>query len=718
MKKAALKTLIVLLLITGTAGLFAEEASLVPKTKTAPVIDGILDDAAWKTALKFEEYKTIQPDYGKDPAQKSIAYFTYDEENLYFAARSYDSKPEKIKASVSARDAMFQDDYVAIMLDTFNTMQDGFGFFLNPLGIQGDGMITGGGNLEPSFDMIWESKGVIDDKGYSVEARIPLKSIRFPKGDTIAMRLAFFRQVVRNSELSTSPPMHPEKGSLLKQARPISISGLKYKRVIELLPAVTHSTRQSHQNGSMKTDDKLTDISLTGKVGLTSDLTLDAAINPDFSQVEADAGQIDVNLRYALYYPEKRPFFLEGNELFQFGGNVEEGPLAMMVHTRRIIDPVFGFKLTGRVGRKNTLAALYAQDNLPDDTVDEHPDFAIVRFKHAMKEDSYIGGFYTSRNYGKGYNRVFGADGFYRITPVSTASFHLFGSFTRRNGSDAQNTGHALGLNYNYGTRTLILDLGYQDISDDFEVDTGFITRTGLRRLSAFAMYRIYPKSKFFQRIEPFYWSFHLYDTQDKMVETFNLFTLRFWLPGRSQFRVDTILSNEVFAGHRFGRNGVGIQAQTQLTKQFFFALFFRHSESIYYDPTTPFQGYGNRAGSSLLYQPMEKLNLSLSLSYVDFYRDSDKEKLYDYTIIRNRTTFQVNKYLFVRAIVEYNTFTDRLTLDGLISFTYIPGTVVYVGYGSAYEKLEWMGQDYMESDRFLQTKRGFFFKASYLWRF
>lgn len=718
MTKAIFRTLIIFLLLAPTAALFAEEIPTVPKTDNPPIIDGKLDDAAWKTALKFEEYKTIQPDYGKDPSQKSIGYLTYDGENVYFAARCYDSEPGKIKASVSSRDAMFQDDYVAIMLDTFNTMQDGFGFFLNPLGIQGDGMITGGGNMEPSFDMIWESKGLIDDKGYSVEARIPLKSIRFPKGDTIAWRIAFFRQVVRNSELSTSPPMYAEKGSLLKQARLISISGLKYKRVIEILPAVTHSTRQSHRNGSMKTDDKLTDISLTGKVGLTSDLTLDATINPDFSQVEADASQIDVNLRYALYYPEKRPFFLEGNELFQFAGNVEEGPLAMMVHTRRIIDPVFGFKLTGRVGRRNTLAALYAQDNLPDDIVDEHPDFVIVRFKHAMKEDSYIGGFYTSRDHGRGYNRVFGVDGFYRLTPISTASFHLFGSFTQRNGSDAQNTGHALGLNYSYGTRTLILDLGYQDISKDFEVDTGFITRTGLRRLSGFAMYRIYPKSKFFQRIEPFYWSFHLYDTQDKMVETFNLFTLRFHLPGRSQFRIDTILSNEVFSGHRFGRNGIGFQAMTQFTKQFFFNLFFRHSGSIYYDPTAPFQGYSNRAGSVLVYQPMEKLKLSLSLNYVDFYRDSDKEKLYDYTIIRSRTTFQVNKYLFVRAITEYNTFTDRLTLDGLISFTYIPGTVVYVGYGSAYEKLEWTGQNYMESDRFLQTKRGFFFKVSYLWRF
>ena len=718
MIKKVLSALIIYLILMSTAALFAEEITAVPKTDNPPVIDGKLDDAAWKAALEFNNFKTLKPDYGKEPAQKTEGYIIYDDENIYFAVRCFDSQPEKIKAAVSARDAMFNDDYVMFVLDPFNTMQEGFGFFINPLGIQGDGIVTGEGNLESSFDMIWYSKGQIDKQGYSVECRIPLKSIRFPKGETITMRMGIFRQVVRNSEMSSSPPMFAEKGSLIKQVRPISLKGLKYKRVIELLPALTHRTRQSHKAGAMQTDDKQTDISLTGKIGLTSDLTMDAAINPDFSQVEADAGQIDVNLRYALYYPEKRPFFLEGNELFRFGGNVEEGPLARMVHTRRIVDPVFGFKLTGKVGRKNSLAAIYAQDNLPDDSVDEHPDFSIVRFKHAMKEDSYIGGFYTSKEYGKGYNRVVGADGFYRISPVSTASFHLFGSFTQRNGNNVQNNGHALGLNYNYGTRTFILDLGYQDISKDFLVDTGFITRTGLRRLSAFAMYRLYPKSKFFQRIEPFYWSFHLYDTQDKMMETFNLFTLRTWLPGNSQFRVDAILANEVFAGQLFKTSGVGIQGQAQFTKQLYLNIFFRHTGSIYYDSSAPFQGYGSRAGSSLVYQPMEKLKFSLSLSYTDFYRDSNKEKQYDYTIIRSRNTYQVNKYLFVRAIAEYNTFQDRLTVDGLISFTYIPGTVVYFGYGSAYEKMEWSGQYYLESDRFLQTKRGFFFKMSYLWRF
>jgi len=709
-------TLILILLFS--ASLFGEETLTVPRTENPPVIDGKIDETTWSEALKFDNFKTLSPDYGKEPSQKTVAYMTYDSENFYFAIRCFDFEPKKIKSSVSSRDSMFQDDYVAVMLDTFGTMQEAFGFFLNPLGIQGDGMINADGNAEATFDMVWYSKGQIDEEGFSVECRIPLQSIRFPGGKAIPMRVSFFRKITRSSETIGSPPMFADKGSLLKQSHAILVSDLKYKRVYEFIPALTHSKRQSHDTGEMKTDEKQTDFSLTGKVGITSDLTLDAAYNPDFSQVESDAGQVDVNLRYALFFPEKRPFFLEGNELFQFAGNVEDGPLAMVVHTRRIVDPRFGFKLSGKLGRRNTLAAIYANDDLPDDLIDEHPDFTIVRYKYSLKEDSYIGGFYTGKEYGEGFNRVVGSDGRFRLSGTSMASYHLFGSFTQRDGSEGTDNGHALGLNYQFGNRKFILDLGYQDISENFQIDTGFITRTGLRRLSAFSMFRIYPKSKFIQRIEPFYWSFHLYDTVDNMFETFNLVTLRFWLPRNTQVRFDTILANEVFAGQRFGRSGFGIQGTSQITKQVFMNFFFRHTGSTFYDPAAPFQGYGSRFGGAVQFQPLEKLRFVLSLSYVDFFRDADKEKLYDYTIIRSRNTFQVNKYLFLRAIVEYNSFNDRLTADLLASFTYIPGTVFYIGYGSALEKMEWTGQDYIGSDRFMETKRGFFFKVSYLWRF
>ena len=137
----------------------------------------------------------------------------------------------------------------------------------------------------------------------------------------------------------------------------------------------------------------------------------------------------------------------------------------------------------------------------------------------------------------------------------------------------------------------------------------------------------------------------------------------------------------------------------------------------ITYDPDEPFQGKGNRASLSLEYQPTEKLNFSLDLSFSNFYREADSERIYNYTIMRNRTTFQINKYLFFRGIAEYNTYWKKLTVDFLASFTYIPGTVVYMGYGSIFEKIKWENREYVNSDRFLETKLGFFFKISYLWR-
>jgi len=711
------------MLAISTAVLFMSTAlfalntlDLVP-AKKAPVIDGKLNPGEWDGAFSMANFKTFEPDFGKDPSQKTEAFFLYDAENLYFAFRCSDSDPSKIKASISKRDAMFADDFVGILLDTSNTMQSGYGFLVNPLGIQGDGIMDIGGNLNSDQDFIWYSKGQIDSQGYIVEARIPLQSIRFPNKKTITMRIGFFRQLVRTSETVSAPPLFPDKGSLIAQTQPISVTGLKFKRVVEILPAVTHSNKLASSEGVLEREEKRTDLSLTGKVGLTSDLTLDAAANPDFSQVESDAGQVDINLRYALFFPEKRPFFLEGNEYFQFAGNTEEAPLIAMVHTRTIVDPVFGFKLSGKIGATNTIAAIYAQDYQPDGGTDEHPDFSIIRFRHSLKEDSYIGGFYTARDVRGGFNRVIGSDGRFRLSQTSVASFHLFGSFTKDPGGRDINAGHALALDYTFSNRKFALDVGYQDISRNFRVDTGFLERTGLRRLALFSMYRIYPKSKFFQRIEPFYWSYHLYDTTSNMLETFNLFVLRFQLPRSTQVRFEGILANEVYQARRFGRSGYGLQVNSQLSKRFFINAFYRHTGAIYYDPDTPYQGDGNRAMIGIQFQPTEKFDFMLDLTYADFYRRSDKTKVYDYTIIRSFNTFQINKYLFLRAILEYNTYRKRLTVDTLASFTYIPGTVFYIGYGSALERIRWNGQEYVDSDRFLETKRGFFFKASYLWR-
>jgi hypothetical protein len=702
-----------------------EAGPVLAKTAKPPVIDGVLDDEAWATGLKFDGFKTFKPDYHKDASQKTEAWIAYDAENFYFAFRAYDSEPSKIKGAVCKRDALFQDDVVFIIIDPFNDQQSGFSFIVNPCGIQGDGMVNVQGNLELSFDAVWYSAGKIDDLGWTAEARIPLKSLRFPNRKTMTWRALFVRFFTRTSEQVSFPPMDPEYGSLMGQAQPFEVSGIKYKRVAELLPAFTfgrtqEATVESEGKPVRNKELDIDDISLTGKLGLTSELTLDGTYNPDFSQVEADAGQVDFNQRYSLYYEEKRPFFLERNDLWQFGGSVEEGPLQSIVYTRTIVDPGFGFRLTGKVTPRDTVAAIYAQDNLPGDEVDEHPDFTIARYKHSLADDAYIGAFYTGREAGGSYNRVGGFDGRFRLSPLETVSFHLLGSLTKAPGADSTDADHALGLNYAFSNRKWALDLGYQDISEDFRVDTGFVYRTGLRRLSAFAMHNIYPKSKFFQKIEPFYWSYHLYDTVDNMWETVNLFTLRFRLPRNAQFRIDNLLANEVYAGRLFNISGFGMQGEVQVAKSLYLELFARRTGRVFYDLADSFQGYGTRAMAFLKYEPITQLDFTLSATYVDLYRKADKIKIYDYLILRSRNTFQINKYLFVRGILEYNDFYKRMTLDGLVSFTYIPGTVVHLGYGSALEKLEWDASlpGFAPSGRLHEMKRGFFFKVSYLHRF
>jgi len=689
-------------------------------TAQPPVIDGKLDDPVWQTAIKFTGFKTFEPDFGKVPsAGDTVVYVAYDKENFYFGYRCYDKEPGKIKSSMTRRDNIFDEDWVGVILDTNNDKQSGYGFLINPLGVQGDGMMSIEGNFDDSQDMVWYSKGAIDSEGYTAECAIPFQSFRFPGKKKIVMGMCLARQSVRFSETHSFPGLSPDRGTILNQSQLISLSGIKYKRVVEILPAYTYSKKSFHEEGQWQNGKGESDLSLTGKVGLTPQLTLDAAYNPDFSQVEADAGQVDVNLRYDIFYTEKRPFFLEGSEAFQFSGNTEDAPLLSIVHTRRIIDPLFGLKLTGKLSQKTTMAAIYAIDEVPgeDDGQTGNAGFSIFRVRQALNNDSYIGGFYTGREYGGGYNRVVGTDGRFRISPVSVAEFHLFGSMTDQAGNFQRQDGHALGLRYVLSKREMTLDIGLQDVSNNFSTDTGFLTRTGITRLAVFGIYTFFPKSKFFLRLEPFYWSSHIYDKESDMFETANLFTFRVQMRGQSEFRLDMIGANEVYAGQRFNTSGYGFQFVRQLGKKLYLEIFFRRKGGIYYDPDDPYQGKKNQAQVGMEFLASEKLRSSINFNYVDFFRESDGKKIYDYTLLYNRTTFQVNKYLFFRGIAEYNFYRDKLTLDFLTSFTYIPGTVIHLGYGSIFEKIAWQGQEYVPNDRFLETGRGFFFKVSYLWR-
>jgi hypothetical protein len=269
---------------------------------TPPTIDGVLDEPFWENAPFVTGFKTWQPDYGKDMEDDSIVYMAYDRENLYFGFRCFDTEPHRIKSSVSNRDNIHSDDWIGINLDTFNDHQSLHVFYCNPLGIQADSRFEGG-NEDFSVDMVWYSEGKIDDQGFVVEIQIPLKSIRFRHKDPVEMGVIFERAIKRKTMAGTYPALDPVQGpNFLTQTMTMRYPDVKHYRLLEFIPAATYRRQGEMEEGRLAFNDDQGDLSLTARYGITSELILDGTLNPDFSQVESDAGQIDFNQRFALFW--------------------------------------------------------------------------------------------------------------------------------------------------------------------------------------------------------------------------------------------------------------------------------------------------------------------------------------------------------------------------------------------------------------------------------
>ncbi len=686
------------------------------RVETPPVIDGVLTDAAWGEAPSATGFTTYHPDYGKPLGEETRVWFAYDAENLYFAFRCLDSRPDKIKASVNARDKIRPDDWVCINLDTFNDQQSLYAFYVNPLGIQGDSRFEGGSE-DYTVDVVWYSAGRIDEAGYSVEIRIPFKSIRLSDGDPVTMGVIFERMVNRLSQSGTTPALDPRHGeNFLTQTRPLVMAGVRHYRLVEILPDLTLGRTRTLDQGRLAGPGLKPEPGLTAKVGLTSRLILDATVNPDFSQVEADAGQVDFNQRFALFYPETRPFFLEGLEKYNFGAGDSDGILGEVVHTRTIIDPAFGLKLNGNLGRRDMIASIFALDALPEEAARDYDGVGILRYKRALAHDGFVGGFVTDRERADGFNRVAGVDGQIRLAPPSLLSFYAFGSTTRDGSPADTRRGHAVTVNYSYQTRDWMVGLLAQDIGRGFETETGYLTRNGLTRLKAGLGPVFHFDSGFLLRLVPLVHTAYLRDARSGLAETANSLDVRLLLKGSSSLSLGGKISSEIYQSRRFETSGLRASGTLQFTSRLSLTLAAQTGAKIRY-VESPYQGFGSDAALALEYKPLDKLHFNASLTYSDFFERRSRVREFDYAITRGRVTYQINRYLFLRAIVEYNSFRDDLMTDFLASFTYIPGTVIHVGYGSLYEKLEWADGEYRGADRFLESRRGFFFKASYLWR-
>ena len=693
------------------------------RISTAPTIDGFLDDQAWTSQpLPTGEWLSYNPLHGSSIPQKTRAWVGYDDKYLYFAFQCDDPEPSRIKTSITRRDNIRSDDWVGLSLDALGTGQTAYHLLVNPSGIQLDMINTVAGSEDTSPDYIWDSAGRLNERGYAVEIRLPLASIRFKGGDQVRMGILFWRRVSRLGVSVAWPALEPSRWVFETHAS-LSFDRLESVLTREIIPSATLASTQARESPSLWGDtDRNGDLGLSAKVGLTPTITLDVTVNPDFSQVESDAFQVEVNQRFPIFFSEKRPFFMEGAGLFTLAASAMDNSMIAAVHTRRIVDPKAGVKLTGSAGRLQ-FGTLSAVDDVPlrEDGSDPHDRiFNVGRLQYSLGAGNYIGAIATDMQAGSDYNRVAGGDLSWRVG----ANQRVMGMVlvTRSGGERAGRTGLAASASWGYSTRRQSV-LGYVEHYDrDFRMDTAFYNRVHMTAGWGYADWNFYPKGRRFgwiRRIAPFTFAQHVEDRNAGGDEQILVPGVRMSFTRQGSLRVDGVFGHERWLGEKYPFRRPRVLGNVQLFRWITIGGRIDWGAATFYDQLAPFRGWSRSTAFDVSWQPTPRLNQSIGYHRVDFRRYDTRVRVYDLDLVNTRTTFQFSKQFFLRAIAQYDSLRARVLTDLLASYELRPGTVAYAGYGSLYEKRQFLDERWVPgSGDYLTTRRGFFLKASYLYRF
>ena len=693
----------------------------VPFFVQPPTIDGRLDNPIWKNGAVLERFFQFEPQEGASPSEKTVAYVGYDRKNLFIAVLCFDSRPREIRASLAQRDKFQGDDEITIYLDTFNDKKRAFVFKANPCGVQSDGVYSeitrrdrgGWEKVDYNWDTFFNTAAQIEDWGYALEMAIPFKSLRFPNTLTQVWGFQIIRTIPRKNEEITWYPRTRDVNGFLVQTGRIEITGqIEKGKNIEILPVFT---------GAKQTGQKFEpEGGLNLKYGITSDLTADMTYNPDFSQIESDIPQNAVNQRYALYYPEKRPFFLEGKDFF-------DTPLEL-VYTRKIIDPGGGIKLTGKMGR-TTLGFLSVLDQNPSaietspvsftDEEEEEVNLGrafvnVFRLKHDLFSESFIGLILTDKEMGGSYRRLFtdhnrvgGVDGNFKFLSYNRFSFQVLGSQSRV-AQDKTRFVPAAAFNLSHASRHISFSLNYTSLPPGFEAATGFFRRKDIRALSSRLSYSFLPENNLIISISPNLEYRRIYDFRGTLTdEEYNAgLSINGWRRTHIWMRYSSGL--ERYEGVNFSKKDFEAWLGSAPFSWLSADLSFGFGDGVYYD-LNPYLGYKTSYGLRITLKPLSSLRVSYDVVNEEFYKGKGGEKVYAVNIISQRVSYQLSRPLSLRLITDYDDYYKTLYLSILLSYEYRPGTVFYIGLDDNRER--------DPSGIFRSGGRYLFIKFSYWWR-
>jgi hypothetical protein len=668
---------------------------------------------------------------------RTEAWIAYDDRALYFAFRAHDPDPSQIRARYADRDTVFGDDMVGIILDPFHDGRRAFEFFVNPLGIQVDVLendLVGGD--DPSWDALWSSAGRVTADGFVVEAAIPLSSLRYPRTDgeqVWGFNALRFHPRDSTRRLALHPLDRGRNCNLCQIGELRGISGLEPRLDLEFDPTFTASRtdrRDSFPDTPIETGDTDAEAGLTFRWGVTPNMTLNATLNPDFSQVEADSQQLEVNTTFALFYPEKRPFFLEGADLFD--------TVLDVVYTRNFADPDGGLKLTGKTGASavGVLAVRDAVTNLllPGAegselaTIDDVSDSAVLRYRFDLPlPGSTAGVVYTGREGSDYRNHVFGGDTLVRFGDRHGVRLEAFGSTSRypdalateRSQPHGDFEGHGLRVGYAYTSDDWYGYGSYLDLGADFRADLGFVPQVDIRR-AVLGLERIY-------RTDGDDWFNEMrfggdYDeTHDQSGELLEREFELWWNydgPLESSFHLRPGYRERSFQGVRFDESSFYFFGQIRPTATYFLSLEGVVGDTIDFANVRPADQI--RLDPGVRFDLGRHLRLSLNYSFErltvaggELFRANLPRLAFVYQVDRRTQIRLVTQYLDVRRdpalyLDPVEARSEQLANQLLFSWKLNPQTVFFAGYSDT-----WLGEESIDLTRESQT---FFFKVGYAW--
>jgi len=739
----------------------------LPRIENAAVrLDGVLDEPVWRQAALLKGFTQYRPVDSRPAADSTEVLAFYAPDAMYFGIRAYEAHGNVVRATLADRDNIATDDNVQILLDTFNDRRRALLFAVNPLGVQQDGVrseglagAAGGQNAGFRFDgvvdlnpdYVYQSQGHVTPWGYEVEVRIPFKSLRYQSGATQDWGIQFIRVTQHTGYEDTWTPVVRASASFLIQSGTLkSLTGLRHGLVMDVTPEFTSRLDGAPAPPSSYQYEKIhPELGVNVRWGVTQNLSAAGTVNPDFSQVEADVGQVTVNQRFALFFPEKRPFFLEGLEQF-------DTPNAL-IYTRRITAPVAGAKLTGKVGGTAVAYIGAVDDN--NQTPRHYPVFNVLRLRRDVGASSTVGLVYTDRIFGSGWNRVVGADARVIWKKIWFSTAQIVGSWTKdigeRSGALWDVTLYDL-TGYSYGNHAELVG-----ISPHFAALSGFVNRVNIvqgRLANRFTWYgkpgALLENTTTFILISPT-WRyrdfFNLGSTLEGSINEQWFFTLRggwvltavwsndhqvFDPPDYSGYQVDSagvlrpfsiphglynlwsgvaaVATPEraVKVNVSLGRASGPIFAEAAAGRalNLFLAATWKPTQTLRFDAQWPHQVITRAADGrwfSTASIPRLKIEYQLARSiffrYVGQYTSQKIDALHD---PRSGDTLVINGTKQVR-----RTNTDFRN-DFLFSYRPTPGTVLFFGYGASLTE-----PDPFSFRHLARTGDGFFLKASYLFR-